>query len=100
MRSSDHQDPAQKSGKGRRLFAVCGLLSLPGLYLYFILQMLFGRNTSACLPARRDGRAADPSVSDGFCLALHAEAARRIPNRKRWREFRRKKIHKIDIDMI
>ena len=46
MRSSDHRDPAQKSGKGRRLFAVCGLLSLPGLYLYFILQMLFGRNTS------------------------------------------------------
>ena len=37
---------AQKSERGRRLWAVCGLFLLLGLYLYFILRMLSGGDAS------------------------------------------------------
>ena len=43
-KSNDHQGSvAQKSERGRRLWAVCGLV---GLYLYFILRMLSGGDAS------------------------------------------------------
>ena len=46
-KSNNHQGSvAQKSERGRRLWAVCGLFLLLGLYLYFILRMLSGGDAS------------------------------------------------------
>ena len=46
-KSNNHQGPvAQKSERSRRLWAVCGLFLLLGLYLYFILRMLSGGDAS------------------------------------------------------
>ena len=46
-KSNDHQGSvAQKAERSRRLWAVCGLFLLLGLYLYFILRMLSGGDAS------------------------------------------------------
>lgn len=46
-KSNNHQGSvAQKSERRRRLWAVCGLFLLLGLYLYFILRMLSGGDAS------------------------------------------------------